>query len=428
MFRKEANGQILLYALLGSFIRAGIYLGSNLKAGLPAATLASAIEFLLWLPLTGVYVFALRWFVRRYRLWVVALSASACIVAFHTMEFSLHHATRTPHPVRSTIMSALYTVGATTVTAFILRAGSIYAAGKMLWKFSTARNCVPALCLVVMFMTNLTHGQTARTASTYRVDAKISVLRIISHTFEGVGSAYAAVRDGRLQFGAGSFPEKAHKINRFGYVEVNTSKTGDRYFGFMTTSNEHDEGDARKALRGISAGFVPYSILQGKSDASRIQWTKMKVTSQSFSWIELSKPLAAAREAIAESAQVQQSEAHHGDPAPTLLSAISRCMADAQATTCQSNIAWEGSNQTLAAAKKDDPDMAQRFVKLSLAKNPGSIRRLDGAIRNVKGRSKFKVWYDEQSPQLPLRIEYSPLGVLTLIFEADATVTVPKIE
>src|SRR5271165_3771710 len=95
----------------------------------------------------------------------------------------------------------------------------------------------------------------------YRADAVVSLFSVTIFSRTGVGSGYASFRRGRRdgavvtisRFGGGSFPARAHNLNRFGVIEEVVVEKESRpveaaYFGFMTSSPEEGIGDARKSL------------------------------------------------------------------------------------------------------------------------------------------------------------------------------------
>ena len=91
----------------------------------------------------------------------------------------------------------------------------------------------------------------------------------------GVGSGFASYREARggdvtlsnFRFGAGSFPKRAHNLNRLGVIhEVVLAANGRpqeaAYFGFMTSSPEDGVAESRRALNRNSR-TVPYVAADG---------------------------------------------------------------------------------------------------------------------------------------------------------------------
>src|SRR5579883_1798259 len=85
----------------------------------------------------------------------------------------------------------------------------------------------------------------------YRADALVRLLGITVFSRAGVGSGFASYREARRsgvtvttsRFGGGSFPARAHNLNRLGFIEEVVIETGAgpveaAYFGFMTSSPE----------------------------------------------------------------------------------------------------------------------------------------------------------------------------------------------
>lgn len=109
--------------------------------------------------------------------------------------------------------------------------------------------------------------------SNYVARATVTLFGVAVFSRSGVGQGYARYRESLLgegrsvdiEFGAGSFPEKAHAVNKMGFIRESVIETtgGERvecaYFGFMTTSHETTLDDARKSIL-PSGETLTYSV------------------------------------------------------------------------------------------------------------------------------------------------------------------------
>ena len=96
----------------------------------------------------------------------------------------------------------------------------------------------------------------------YRASATVTLLSIPVFSRADVGAGFTVIEDGAagdtntvaIQFGAGSSPETAHGLNRLGYIQevVIDNRAGEiaecAYFAFMTSSQEKNLDQAKKAL------------------------------------------------------------------------------------------------------------------------------------------------------------------------------------
>lgn len=154
------------------------------------------------------------------------------------------------------------------------RALLVWLAGGLLGA-SSASGQLPAFpALLTGFRRTAAHGRR------YRVKAVVSVAGIRIFSRDGVGAGYAAAELGEapggsclaLQFAAGSWPERAGGLNRFGILrEALAERSGDHaaaFAGFITSTKEESWQDAREALR-HSEGGVPVTLAWGHTSGGR---------------------------------------------------------------------------------------------------------------------------------------------------------------
>jgi hypothetical protein len=65
--------------------------------------------------------------------------------------------------------------------------------------------------------------------------------------------------------------------------------------------------------------------------------------------------------------------------------------------------------------------MGRRFAERGLVTRPESVIVLSGDTHNLRTGAKtpFRIWTQEASLSVPLRIEYQPRGFLQLALEAE---------
>ena len=103
----------------------------------------------------------------------------------------------------------------------------------------------------------------SRSTTAYRIDATILALGMSVYKRRGAGCAFVHVRQEHgavhLQFAAGSWPEQARGLNRYGSLEESVTAHGASWFGFMTSSPDkevrHRDAQPCTATRGRLSPF-----------------------------------------------------------------------------------------------------------------------------------------------------------------------------
>jgi len=272
-------------------------------------------------------------------------------------------------------------------------------------------------------------AEPASRAVAYRADAVILLVGIPVFSRAGVGSGYAEARtetndDGVLQFlrfAGCSWPERAHGLDRAGYIEESVrlrqgSLASARYFGVMSSSAEQTAEQAGRALS-ADGPLQGFSAIQGASlpgvRESASAAFKYPRGSGERDWRDL---LTTARRHLTGAPKRVS-----GNPAdaltPTFLYALV-CAMESRETRLKRLFVYGDRRLWLETEKTDDPhtgrDLAAgaRVFKLS-----GTVRAHDGA-----SLAAFRVWF-ETGNAIPLRIDYQPRSFLRLSFVRDAQST-----
>jgi hypothetical protein len=279
----------------------------------------------------------------------------------------------------------------------------------------------------------------------YRADVTIQILRVPLYRKRGVGGAIANLREYQtgnvsafgISFLAGSNPEQAGGVNRFGYIEEVVVEEGSvpaeaAYFGVMTSSPEDNFDSARSALGEASRDQAYYAAIDGYLKASKSVSTEAGfVSSGKYTWLG-HPPLAdLMRQALADqSSKVKEkSQANPRWEIPiTFLYAISKALRQ-PAGKQTTNYIYHGQEFELETSRDPDRKRGEEFAAAGLVKNPAGVLRLEGRSRHMatNSRSSFVIWQDLADPDgLPLRFEFQPRSFLKLTFERDPSIRLPQ--
>ena len=264
----------------------------------------------------------------------------------------------------------------------------------------------------------------------YLVSATIQLLGVpvVSRSFVGEGyarfdeSIVAGKRRIRLEFAAGSLPERAHGFNKLGFLcesVVETQLDGQpveraesEYFGFMTTSQEKSVEEARASLR-TSEEMLTYTIGCGHATPQGVLTRTFRIQLPShYSWRDRSTIADEAR--LAAGSQQEQrnvQDSREGVPA-TFLYAIREAMIE-KAPHCEQAIVFNGRSFTLITEKQTDDAMS------AVLGSSAHIIRLTGTLQPKQGgtRNRFRLWFECGAGHCPpLRFEYQARPFLRLTF------------
>jgi len=258
----------------------------------------------------------------------------------------------------------------------------------------------------------------------YSVSATVRLLSIPIFSRAAVGSGYALVETrGRMtaiQFAAGSYPERAHGLNRLGFIQevVVDERPGCpeefAWLAFMTTSQEKNLDQAKKALEARN-GLSPYSVSQGSGRGGWVSaWINRLQFETGYTWRNLTELVTRARAEMARCAGEQRRPVR-AERGATFLYSVRRAMLDESPRTSAS-LVFNDKRFRLDTQKRVEAE-------------EGMVR-MDAALTEwgANERTTFRMWYragKEQAP--PLRFEYQATPFLRLSFDADDRAEAPPI-
>jgi hypothetical protein len=281
-----------------------------------------------------------------------------------------------------------------------------------------------------------THVQAETTLQrSYRADANIVLFGITLFSRGDVGGGYARIMETpsgphssvRLLFVSGSRPDRAHGLNRMGYIEESVSESNARpshaeYLGFMTASGEESLADAKKALHGPSVGEVQFVASRGEIDGGSARHTVRRMLLPASSrWTDAQHLLGLVGEDLdRRGTDAQSADLSHGERPGTFLYTV-LSMVRSPAAVTDGSFLHNGKLFRLHAVKRSDEKTGAKLVESRLMSSPRDAVELAGLIRNAKTgvETTFRVWFDRTSANaLPLRFEFQPKSYLHLVFEA----------
>jgi hypothetical protein len=270
----------------------------------------------------------------------------------------------------------------------------------------------------------------------YRADAVITLLGVPVFSRQGVGGAFLSFdekpsvggRETEIRFAAGSLPERARGLNRFGFIQEQVSCRGRaperaEYLGLMTENREDSLDDAKKSLT-PAGGNVRFNAIHGciESGRSRSRLTRIDLPG-TLRWRDCAG-LAGMLHAMFSGAnsngmRVQEQATDH---AMTFLFTIVRAMESDQ-SRFEAPFLYSGADYQFRMSKQADLAMTKRLRERALAFG-GDLMRMDGEMvkRSNRARTEFRLWYAPSArPRLPVRFEFKARSFLQLAFEQDLT-------
>lgn len=275
----------------------------------------------------------------------------------------------------------------------------------------------------------------------YRADVTIQILRIPLYRKRGVGGAIANVREYQqgseaamgISFLAGSNPDQAGGVNRFGYIEEVVVEQGHvpaeaAYFGVMTSSPEDDFGSARGALGEASKDKAYFAGIDGYLKSAKSVSTEAAfLSSGKYTWYGHPPLAEMMKKALADhsSSVKEKSQANPSWDIPiTFLYSVAKALRQPTGKR-MTNYIYHGQEFSLETEREKDSKKGEGFVEAGLVKDASKVVRLEGRSKHLATNSKssFTIWQDESdSSGLPLRFEFTPRSFLKLSFERDASV------
>lgn len=278
----------------------------------------------------------------------------------------------------------------------------------------------------------------------YVANATVTLLSIPIVSRSAAGSGYAVIDEagnpqGRalsIQFGAGSWPERARGLNRLGFIQeaLIEERPGEAsecaWLAFMTISKENNPGQAKKALE-ASGTMVPYSASQGYGrEGNFISRVDRLEFPREFTWRDIHRLVERARRAMNPLAAggIRNERSSAGRPS-TFLYQVHRAMAGARPRT-RSALVFNGKQFHLETQKQIDVAASEYFRAKSLIASSAQVVRMNATLTQLRTGEKtpFKLWHEKGAREMPpLRFEYQARPFLRLTFEADEHVDTPAI-
>ncbi len=228
----------------------------------------------------------------------------------------------------------------------------------------------------------------------------------------------------RFAFAAGSRPERARGLNRFGYFSESIRAAANdapeaQYFGFMTRADEKNLKEAERALHARGGGVPVVAIngeLHGGGHSSRLAYVELEAGARWSIWPQC---LAASARASEQSAPAAAAPPRNPG-AETFLLTLSRLLERSDASG-ETPFLYGRNPRRLAWRRSPDPKASQEFAARRLVEPGRTVMRFDAETidESRNSRSRFSLWHDPQArPSLPLRIELQPRSFLRLRLEA----------
>lgn len=272
----------------------------------------------------------------------------------------------------------------------------------------------------------------------YRASAYVSLMSVTMFTRSDVGGGFAALEETNvkgdhnlhLSFLAGSTPERAHGLNRLGFIEENIHETNNmpdaiRYFGFITANRESSLKDAQAALDLKGSTSAAYIAAEGISRGSAVRYRVHNITMPaSVRWANSTELLQQVAAKISSEAPLEidsSKPSSNGQTTLTFLCALTRIIGS---PAKQSSVRFihNGKVYELQTERTSDGRAGRELQKLGLADSAESVIRLNARIRGQESNEEtaFHLWFDSRSQNpLPLRFEFRPKSYLRLMFEAQ---------
>ncbi|MBV8070106.1 MAG: hypothetical protein JO270_09395 [Acidobacteriaceae bacterium] len=268
----------------------------------------------------------------------------------------------------------------------------------------------------------------------YRASAYISLLSLTIFSRSGVGSGFASMdtrRSGderviKLRFLAGSDPQRAHGLNRLGYIEESVREKHDcishaYYFGVMTSSAEQSLEQAKASLETSTGATVPYVASRASSSGDRSEYTLLYMRApSSYSLSNAAELVHLAEARFQVSGNHSVTKQYPSEAGPFLYTLVRALRAGSSRVDTQ--FLYNGTMFRLVVEKKPDHKAGEEFERAGLITSAASVQQAVSTIHNPQTNSQtaFRVWFDPSSADvLPLRFEFRPRSFLRLVFDAQ---------
>lgn len=481
---RQCPGELLLRkwnwksTVFSSLIRAGIFCLCNLRAGWPAAAGAMFAEFAYRCVTAGFYGALTQAFRKARPIWAANVVVMLLIpLVSHSIELCVHLLRGTPKLFASIVASACFTIVSSLFNLYAMRRGALIvgeesssAANDMrripgliagflacgpfaLYRWFT-RSPLPARILssglvvaisIVSSTRAFAAGDNGISAAcekhftrAYTATAYVTLMSITIFSRAAVGGGFTSLDevgtkascDIRLRFLSGSTPERAHGLNRLGFLEEyihesNGTPAAIGYFGFITANREASLNEARAALDSGANKTLTYVAAEGLSRGATLRYSVRDILLPAhYRWVDSQQLFGqvAAHWSNRPPAEVETAiPSSDSQTTETFLYALTRAMASSR-NQSDARFIHNGTLYRLITEKAIDERTGQNLQRAGFVLSPHSVVRLKGTIRrDGQGEeTAFHVWFDARSSNpLPLRFEFRPKSYLRLVFDAD---------
>lgn len=272
----------------------------------------------------------------------------------------------------------------------------------------------------------------------YRATAYITFLTIpiLSRSKVGFGFADAdehagsATQQITLRFLSGSIPERAHGLNRFGFIQENIEQKNQAmisadYFGLITANKEESFNEGKAAFDSAPKGEVPVTAVRAFMNQERTSYTtRQMLVPSSYGAASADEFLKQIQAEFAEPAgEGEKTGSFSGQVTGTFLNCLRQAILTA-APAYKSRIAFNGKIFQFQAEKHSDRKTGGDLFKQGLTALPEMIVQLSATLRNETTNevTNFRLWFEKGSANyLPLRFEFKAKSYLRLVFDRDPT-------
>lgn len=311
---------------------------------------------------------------------------------------------------------------------------------------------VAGLCLFTGYLpVQLVAGQAETSAASsdarhyfrrYQATAYITLFSMNIFSRGGVGFGYAKAdeessaqhRAISLQFLSGSIPERAHGLNRFGFIQEDIQENDSicseaSYFGLITANGEESFSQAKAALE-TKSQTMPFIAAEATIDRRVARYSIRHMTlSSAYRGANAEELLGQVRASFEqqEEGQSEHRQALNGAAMGTFLYSVREAMV-ATPDKIEKRFIYNGKMFSMLTEKREDLKVGQELHVAGLIEQPSSATMLTGAIRNEKTNevTTFHLWFDRTSSDLlPLRFEFRPKSYLRLVFQAVPVTPIP---
>ena len=488
VFRKlwQCPGELLLRrwnwksAVVSSLIRAMIFLICNLKAGWLAASGAMLAEFAYRCATAGFYGALTQAFRKVRPIWTANLVVMFLLpLVSHSVELTVHLLRGTPKLFVSIVYSACFTMVSTLFCIYAMRRGAFIvgeescsavndmrripgliagfvACGPVaLYRWFTrslsparilsgglviAMAIVSGRCAFAVDDSGMSAACEKHFTRAYTATAYVTLMSITIFSRASVGGGFASLDeeeakagcDIRLRFFAGSSPERAHGLNRLGYIDEHVQEqkgapAAIRYFGFITANRETSLKEARVALDSSGHKSVTYVAAEGLSRGATVRYcVRDMLLPAHYRWVDseqLLRQVTSNWNSRPADERERSVDSHVSQTTETFLYALTRAMVSSRKQS-EARFIYNGTMYRLSTETVQDERTGQDLKRAGFRLSPLNVVRLKGIIRRdgQGAETEFRLWFDRSSSNvLPLRFEFRPKSFLRLVFDANPT-------